>query len=197
MLFNRGVVIDIFVLLFVVSIPWNWLLLYREKVAENRADMMRRSHVPEHCRPNHRAGSSATIIAWLRNSLVFHEDECKQYHKTYTIDPLLSVPPVEAFGRTLSGLALAPATALGKAMSEFNLQFLGRIPVSIWIPAMVTWFSVLLASVSCMHMCLTRRRRGGEQPPPYIIEYRRQRSSDERRRTRGWRRRTTKRITHA
>ena len=180
MLVRRGILIDVFVVLFVVSIPWNWLLLYREKVAENRAEMSKLSRVPEHCKSEEETAGTRAFVQWIGRKITFQEDRCRIYHKTHIVDPILSASPIEAFARTLSSLTIAPARAVGKAMSEFNLNFIGRIPFTIWIPALITWLSLVIATVFCAYASI--RTRGFAHPSPQPIVVLDRGSSVERRR---------------
>ncbi|XP_033109258.1 chloride channel CLIC-like protein 1 [Anneissia japonica] len=156
----------LFVIVFVISVPWNWLQLYQEKLAERHAEMMKQKDIPEYCRSGVELSTWKAIKQFFQKMTI--KDECKEYHKRYMIDPILEVSPVKAFTKTVAVLLFAPAGELGKAVAEFHNEFLGNMPKLIWIPAFVSWLLTLAVVLFCLYFGCSRQ--GNTHPPPAVTQ---------------------------
>ena len=93
----------IFILLwasFLVSVPWEWMRLYKEAISRKTAAKM---SVSSEC-----FGEKMSYISlmkyWLQNTFSFSDDECLKYYNSEIIDPFWEVTPGQVCIDFLSSL---------------------------------------------------------------------------------------------
>ncbi|XP_070563537.1 uncharacterized protein [Ptychodera flava] len=118
-----------FFFLFVISIPWNWLHMYKLAVVKKYSVGL--NDIPAECQPG---GSTvySGIAAWFYSTFTFSGDQCAQYHEALMVDPVLEVPPTQALVVTFSKFVFKPLEHLGEAMGKFFNSFYKDLPVHVW-----------------------------------------------------------------
>lgn len=79
--------------LLVISVPWEWYRLYLEAQSAHVAEMMK--GVPEECMPSKDVSMWSNAAKILRATFVVAEDPCLKYQKAILVDPLSDVTPAQ------------------------------------------------------------------------------------------------------
>ena len=118
------VVGSLFVILFIVSIPWTWVRLYQEELVRK----MTISSLPEpkECNPQ----SMSTFQSFIASFNI--GDKCERFYASLHIDPLVDVPPTKAIAVTLSKFLLEPLQHLGEGVNRMVTTCLKDLPVHLW-----------------------------------------------------------------
>uniref|UniRef100_A0A8C4QAM1 Chloride channel CLIC-like protein 1 n=1 Tax=Eptatretus burgeri TaxID=7764 RepID=A0A8C4QAM1_EPTBU len=140
---------------FVISIPWNWLHLYKLAFAEKQAKIVS-SKVPNYCISSQDMNWRDSLWEWARQSFTSQEDPCLVYHRNMLVDPILEVPPTKALAVTLTTFLLEPAKYVGSAFGDFIRATYHNLPWHLQLVATILLFSALLVSLSfCFYHCLS------------------------------------------
>ena len=118
------VVGSLFVILFIISIPWTWVRLYQEELV--RKMTISSLPKPKECNPQ-----SMSIFQSFISS--FHiGDKCERFYASLHIDPLVDVPPTKAIAVTVSKFVLEPLQHLGEAVSKMVTTCLKDLPIHLY-----------------------------------------------------------------
>jgi len=128
----------LFVLIFLLSVPWNWFLLYKKAVASKHATMI--SSVPEDCQQQ-----KITFRKWVSSLFTIQTmNPCQKYHEALLVDPLWEIAPTQAISETLIRLVLQPSERIGLSLSLCLRSLLEHLPPAIWPIAIPMLFLLLL-----------------------------------------------------
>ncbi|KAM9324542.1 chloride channel CLIC-like protein 1 [Gastrophryne carolinensis] len=150
----------LFIILFIISIGWNWMYLYKVAFAERQAEIAKMGQFDATC------GKKVTWIEslgdWWRSSAVFQNDPCEEYYKALMISPILLVPPTKALAVTFTNFVTEPLKHVGKGIGEFFHALLAEMPVLYQLPVLIIIALLLLvfcygAGTSIHHVNLFRR----------------------------------------
>lgn len=104
-------------LLFIISCGWEWIHLYKRKLAEKR-EVLFKSEAGGHC-------FNSNGLLWsfpahmLKKLFDFKVDECAKYHEALEVDAYLEVTPATAVAETITKLLLHPLDHLGDKLGSF------------------------------------------------------------------------------
>lgn len=126
-----------FLLIFLISIPWNWWRLYQMEKAAHHTTVVR--GIPLKC-DIHYKKSFVEIIQDLFS--LSKEDECVKYHQQLMTDPIWEVAPTKAIMATITRLILEPVEHVGEAISKFIKATLHNLPIYLW-PVVLVLISVV------------------------------------------------------
>ncbi|XP_013416639.1 chloride channel CLIC-like protein 1 [Lingula anatina] len=112
-----------------ISVPWNWVHLYKVAVAKRMSEAMK--DIPEACRPRDLTWQH-NLFEWLKSSFTFQDDECALYHENLLVDPLWEVTPTKAVAVTLTKFFLEPVEYIAQAISKFFRGLLHDLPAQLW-----------------------------------------------------------------
>ncbi|WAR23537.1 CLCC1-like protein [Mya arenaria] len=79
---------QLIVLMFVVSIPWTWLELYKQ--AEIKQQSMATRTTPSECE-----NGEQDYWTSLKSYFTLQDDKCLEYYEHLMIDPVIKVPPTK------------------------------------------------------------------------------------------------------
>ncbi|XP_042372262.1 chloride channel CLIC-like protein 1 isoform X2 [Plectropomus leopardus] len=165
---------------FLVSIPWNWIYLYKIAFAEHQRKLAKMNDAEyAKCTGLKKFDWSDNLKEWFRSTLTLQDDPCKKYYEN--LDPWLLVPPTKAFAVTITTFITEPLEHIGEGISKFLRALLKDLPITLQIPVL---FTIVLAIVVCMygsvqaafrHGITAPFRRPRRDPPPPQREHRRPR----------------------
>ncbi|CAH1775435.1 unnamed protein product [Owenia fusiformis] len=115
-------------LLFFISIPWNWVHLYKMAVAKKMAEAVK--NIPAECRPSDMSWHHS-LGSWFKDLFTFQEDECVQYHEALLVNPILEVAPTQAIAVTFTKFLLEPVKYIGESVGDFFKHLLKDMPVQL------------------------------------------------------------------
>lgn len=121
---------QIIVLMFVISVPWTWIELYKH--AEIKQQTMATRKIPQECKTGEQ-----DYWAVLKSYFTLQDDKCHEYHEHLLIDPLLKVPPTKAIAVTFVRFFVAPLKDVGSSLSEFIRALLIDLPLTLYPVAIV------------------------------------------------------------
>ncbi|XP_038069018.1 chloride channel CLIC-like protein 1 [Patiria miniata] len=150
----------VFVVLFLISVGWNWIYLYKKELAHKISNMQKDREMPAHCTPDKMTWWDS-IKEVFRKQLTFQEDACDVYHENILVDPIYEVPPTRAISHTVSVMFMEPLKPLGKHIADFNRELFRDLPYFAWIPAFLTVPVIVVTICIAMYYCpcLGRRRK--------------------------------------
>ncbi|XP_012713029.3 chloride channel CLIC-like protein 1 isoform X1 [Fundulus heteroclitus] len=128
----------IFAFSFIVSIPWNWLYLYKEAFAKHQSNIMKMEKLYLKCVGQKEISWIQSLIEWYRITWTLQPDPCEEYMKLILINPILEVPPIKAVTYTFRTFLIEPLAALGEGIGVFFRALLKDLPVTLWIPVLIT-----------------------------------------------------------
>ncbi|XP_075473199.1 chloride channel CLIC-like protein 1 isoform X2 [Ascaphus truei] len=143
-----------FVLSIIVSFGWNWLYLYKVAWAESQADVARMGTFDSSC--SDKINWFEGMMGWMKSSVTFQNDPCKEYYKSVMVHPALMVPPTKALALTFTNFITEPLKHVGKGMGEFLKGFLSEIPVLLQIPVLI------LMALAALGFCYGTGRSVGQ-----------------------------------
>ncbi|MEN2497109.1 MAG: chloride channel CLIC like 1 [Marteilia pararefringens] len=132
----KAFVMKVTIFLFAVSIPWNWLMLYKKAIAKKQAALI--NSVPEHCQ-----SQKLTLSVWLHSLFTIQtKDPCHQHYESILVDPLWEISPTQALSETIIRFFVQPAEHVGSAISISIRSLLEHLPVQMWPIALIFLFSI-------------------------------------------------------
>ena len=84
-----GMMIILLFLIFMVSVPWEWMRMYKEAIAKKTEAKI---SVPPECFQE-KLSYVSLIKFWLRDSFSFSDSACLRYYESVTVDPFWDVTP--------------------------------------------------------------------------------------------------------
>ena len=78
---------------FIVSVPWEWMHLYKKVIAEKMATKMSTS---SECFKE-KMSYLSLVKYWLQDSFSFSDNECLKYYNAEIVEPFWEVTPVQVF----------------------------------------------------------------------------------------------------
>ncbi|XP_052774071.1 chloride channel CLIC-like protein 1 isoform X1 [Mya arenaria] len=133
---------QLIILMFVVSIPWTWLELYKQ--AEIKQQSMATRTTPSECE-----NGEQDYWTSLKSYFTLQDDKCLEYYEHLMIDPVIKVPPTKAIGVTFVRFFVAPLKDVGAAMSEFIRALLIDLPLTLY-PIAIAMVSIFLFMILFM-----------------------------------------------
>ena len=85
-----GTMFLIGVLSMAVSVPWEWMRMYRKELAKKSS---KTRFMPEECSDN--LGYTAMVKWWIRDTFYFSDGPCLEYYDAAIVDPLWEVTPAQ------------------------------------------------------------------------------------------------------
>ncbi|XP_067952106.1 chloride channel CLIC-like protein 1 [Watersipora subatra] len=177
----RPFLIFLLITSFLVSVPWTWVHLYKQKLAERLQRADQRITTPPDCDPQRL--SIANLVLWFSTT-----DTCQKYYQDQMIDPLWEVKPTTAIAVTFVEFFWEPLRIMGGPLAEFINEVLEPLPfylkpfVSVfglvflwWCMVLVsgmrvwTWFFTVEPAVTAQHQ-LTAMQHTVDQMQQFIQE---------------------------
>ncbi|XP_068096193.1 chloride channel CLIC-like protein 1 isoform X2 [Hyperolius riggenbachi] len=152
------------VIIFLTSLPWNWMYLYRVAFAEQQAELTKMKTSDEAC------GRERTwldgLFGWFKSSSSFQNDPCEEYYKSLTINPVLQVAPIKALSFTIADIPTEAMKHLCKGIGESLQALLAKVPY-FYQPAVLMIIALALFVCCCWIVGLIGKNRrvqdGGER----------------------------------
>ncbi|CAJ1060682.1 chloride channel CLIC-like protein 1 [Xyrichtys novacula] len=160
---------------FFISIPWNWLYLYKIEFAKHQNNLVKANTDYEKCTGMKSFSWGDSLKEWYRSTLTLQDDPCEKYYKDSMIDPLMLVPPSKVIIYTLTTFFTEPLKHVGEGISEFLRALLKDLPITLQLPVLLT---IVLSIVVVMYVSVNAsfqhgilapfRRHRRDQPPPQL-----------------------------
>lgn len=140
--------VKILIFLFIISIGWTWVHLYKKAVAEKVSNAMK--EIPTECKPGDTSWQH-NLFDWFTSSFTFQEDKCAKYHENFIVDPFWEVTPTQAVAITMTKFILEPAGHMGQAINKFFHGLLHGLPAQLWPVALiiVLFLTVFILIMGC------------------------------------------------
>eukprot|EP00112_Aurelia_sp_Birch-Aquarium-sp1_P023553 Seg706.6 transcript_id=Seg706.6/GoldUCD/mRNA.D3Y31 product="Chloride channel CLIC-like protein 1" protein_id=Seg706.6/GoldUCD/D3Y31 len=84
-----GLIVIICLLCFAVSVPWEWMRMYKAQVAKKTEAKLA---VPEHCHGD-KMSYVSVVQWWWRDTFSFSDSACADYYKAMIVEPFWEVTP--------------------------------------------------------------------------------------------------------
>eukprot|EP00112_Aurelia_sp_Birch-Aquarium-sp1_P018231 Seg4322.1 transcript_id=Seg4322.1/GoldUCD/mRNA.D3Y31 product="putative dimethyladenosine transferase" protein_id=Seg4322.1/GoldUCD/D3Y31 len=162
-----GLIIIIFLLCFAVSVPWEWMRMYKAQLAKKTEAKLT---VPEQCYGD-KMSYVSLVRWWWRDTFSFSDSACTDYYKAMIVEPFWEVTPGEAIAAAASRIFVQPALVLSENLGKcFRLVF-KEIPVQ-WQPIffIAIFISFLFAIGIRFDSPLLRIGRGRDQREILAVE---------------------------
>ncbi|XP_064626727.1 chloride channel CLIC-like protein 1 [Lineus longissimus] len=134
------------IICFLISVPWNWLHLYKKAAARKLTEVIK--GIPDECRPSDTSWLSS-MNSWYRTTFTFMENKCDKYHEALMVDPFWEVSPFQAIAVSLSAFIFEPAGHFGDAISKFFRGLLQHVPIQWAVPL---FLAVIIIAVLILFM---------------------------------------------
>lgn len=79
------------ILLFVISIPWEWYRLYKKEFAKKQGIMV--ETLQKHCKTDHELGPVESLSLWWKSSFSTEDSSCAKYQEALLVDAVWEVAP--------------------------------------------------------------------------------------------------------
>ncbi|XP_028666908.2 chloride channel CLIC-like protein 1 isoform X7 [Erpetoichthys calabaricus] len=161
----------LFAVCFFISIPWNWLYLYKIAFAEHQKNMVKMEHIQEKCTGIKEFDWKDNLLEWYRSTFTLRNDPCKEYYEHLVVNPILIVPPTKAIAVTFTTFVTEPLKHVGQGISEFLRALLKDLPITLQIPVVIIIaVTVVILCYGCVQStiqhCVFRRPLTHQDPPP-------------------------------
>ena len=136
------------VVVFVGSVCWTWIHLYKLALARKQATLTKLGEVPQKCLVEKQGWFSALSDAIFGN---FKDKKCEAYYEALMVDPFWEVTPLKALTETLSNFILRPLEMFGSSVGVFFSEILSSDVPLLWkapiliIAAVIILLIVLMA----------------------------------------------------
>ncbi|XP_033637065.1 chloride channel CLIC-like protein 1 isoform X2 [Asterias rubens] len=158
----------VFIVLFVISVGWNWLYLYKKELSKRLAEAQKVQGIPSNCTPYNMSWWDS-IKEVFRKQMTFQDDPCHIYHEKYLVDPVYEVSPMRALSHTVAIMILEPLQHMGRAIGEFHRELLKDLPYAAWIPAILFPYLSVVLVIVILYYCPSRGRRR-EDPRLHLVD---------------------------
>ena len=116
------------IFLFVGSVAWTWVHMYKVALSKKQATLQRLGDVPQMCLIEKKGWISAISDAFY-GVIGVKENKCEAYYEALMVDPLWEVTPLKAITETVSQFVLRPVEMCGGSLGVFfNEIWWLRIP---------------------------------------------------------------------
>ncbi|XP_076082735.1 uncharacterized protein LOC143053824 isoform X1 [Mytilus galloprovincialis] len=130
--FKKFLILFIF-LIFLVSIPWEYVRLFQIEVAKRMAVMGK--GVPSECYPE-RMTITESVRYWMVSQLSWQHDPCEKYHTALLVDPLWEITPLMVLSSVITRSLLHPIELFFGGIGKSFRLFFNEIPAQ-WQPIML------------------------------------------------------------
>ncbi|KAL1464073.1 hypothetical protein WDU94_003755 [Cyamophila willieti] len=114
-----------FVAVFFAGFLWNWCYMYQKAVVDQFVKRQQYSKFASSCTPD------ASFWSFVMNLFGYAPtlDECTEFYRATSIDPLIMVPPTIALSETISMFVIHPAVLMADSMQKITRILFGN---QIW-----------------------------------------------------------------
>ncbi|XP_065185139.1 chloride channel CLIC-like protein 1 [Sycon ciliatum] len=143
-----GVMTWAVLVLFMISVPWEWYRLYSEAQSKQMAEIMK--GIPEACQPDSEISMWTNVGLVMKSVFIVSEDPCLKHQKALLVSPLSEVTPAQAIAVAFTRLFTDPLVyvfgALGKCTKALmvELPVVSHVFVAILIPIFLLFIIILL-----------------------------------------------------
>ena len=139
-----SVMFCLFLFTFLVSVPYEYLRLYQEAIAERNAKLNKR--IPDGC-----LGGGPSLWDTFLAQFSFHDDQCLEWHLAYTSSPLLMVSPAKAFSVAFTKFFTGPLVEIAGSFSKSFSALLIGVPVQWQLPLILVslFLFLVLLCIGC------------------------------------------------
>ncbi|XP_071141681.1 uncharacterized protein [Mytilus edulis] len=145
--FKKFLILFIF-LIFLVSIPWEYVRLFQIEVAKRMAVMGK--GVPSECYPE-RMTITESVRYWMLLQLSWQHDPCEKYHTALLVDPLWEITPLMVLSSVITRSLLHPIELFFGGIGKSFRLFFNEIPAQ-WQPIMLIVI-VVVSLLSIVMLC--------------------------------------------
>eukprot|EP00794_Sanderia_malayensis_P008147 gene8147-9018_t len=137
-----GIIVILILVCFVVSIPWEWMRMYKKALAKKARD----SHMNSDC-----INSTLSMIGlakwWLQDTFSFSDSQCSKYYDALLVDPHWEVTPGQAITATFSRMFLEPFLHIAEYTGKCFRLIFKEVPLQ-WQPfLLIAIFVIILFSI--------------------------------------------------
>uniref|UniRef100_A0A8D8LV24 Chloride channel CLIC-like protein 1 n=1 Tax=Cacopsylla melanoneura TaxID=428564 RepID=A0A8D8LV24_9HEMI len=118
-----------FVAVFFAGFLWNWSYMYQKAVVDQFVKRQQYSKYASGCIPDGGFWSFVTNLFGYAPTL----DECTEFYRATSIDPLIMVPPTIALSETLSMFVIHPAVLMAESMQKITRILFGNQMLGMYI----------------------------------------------------------------
>lgn len=158
------------IIIFLFSVGWNWVYLYKVAFAEHQASVAKMAPLNNVCAE--KMDWTGSLWEWFRSSWTYQDDSCQKYYELLLINPILLVPPTKALAVTFTNFVTEPLKHIGKGTGEFIKALMKEIPVLLQIPVLVIMALAVLSFCygAGKSVPMLRYLGGPEREPPQALE---------------------------
>lgn len=127
--YHRIIMISL-ILLFVISVPWQWWQLFQKAKSKKMAEVHK--GIPASCNVENNSYWTSFV-----NLFTFRQDECAKYFENIEVHPFLEVTPTMALSVTITRFVLEPAEYIGDAFRRFVAAIFTDLPFYMYLPVVV------------------------------------------------------------
>ncbi|NXH40327.1 CLCC1 protein, partial [Dicaeum eximium] len=131
------------IIIFVISVLWNWLYLYKRAFAQHQAEIAKMEQFDSVCAK--KLDWQGSLMEWLRSTWTFQDDPCQKYYETLVVNPVVMVPPTKALAVTFTNFVTEPLKDVGQGIGEFIKALMKEIPLILQIPVLIVMALGVLA----------------------------------------------------
>ncbi|KAK3747284.1 hypothetical protein QZH41_016852 [Actinostola sp. cb2023] len=130
---------------FVISLPWEWVRMYKKEFAAKQSLMMK--NIEKHCRTDHELGFSESLSLWWKSSFTFGDTSCSKYQEALLVDPIFEVAPSMAVSVTITRFIVQPFEHIADATGRSFRVLFQHLPIQ-WQPVM--FLACLVVVILCL-----------------------------------------------
>ncbi|XP_013408110.1 uncharacterized protein LOC106172066 [Lingula anatina] len=142
----RQCVLYILLVATVISIPWEFIRMYQQEVANKAAVLY--AGTPKECLPES-LGLLPSLKAWFHWAFSWDHSPCAKYHYAVMVDPLWEVTPAVVLSSAFTKCITKPLEILCSGLGRCFRLLLTEIPVQ-WQPVVMLVLILFLLIVTIM-----------------------------------------------
>ncbi|XP_031566170.1 chloride channel CLIC-like protein 1 isoform X2 [Actinia tenebrosa] len=121
------------IMLFIISIPWEWCRLYKKEFAKKQGIMM--ETLQKHCKTDHELGPIESLNLLWKSSFSTDDSSCAKYQEALLVDAVWEVAPSMAVSVTITRFFVQPLEHIADAVGKSFRALFQHLPLQ-WQPLM-------------------------------------------------------------
>lgn len=135
-------------LLIIVSVAWEWMLLYQKEIVEHYSTT---THAPEECVFGQDKNKTfiSNFLSAISSLLNPPKEKCKEYYTAMIVNPIYKVNPLEAASSLFSKTIFKPLRYFGQELGHFynnlfvNMPWYLKIVMTITMPLITIFIFIV------------------------------------------------------
>lgn len=132
---------------FVGSVAWTWIHLYKVALSRKQATLTKLGEIPQKCLVEKQGWMSAMTDAVKGMVGVKDSSKCEAYYEALMVDPFWEVTPLKALTETLSQFVLRPLEMFGGSVGVFFTDILAPVPLVWKVPVLIVGAVIIVMIV--------------------------------------------------